>query len=69
MMRFEYDEEADAAYVYFVYPIKDGEAKKTVQVKEGVHLDFDAKGKLLGIEILDASKRLSKQTLLAAQHA
>lgn len=68
-MKFEYDKEADAAYIYIKHPIKEGEAKKTIELNENIIIDFDDKGKLLGVEILDASKVLNKETLLQAQVA
>jgi len=68
-MKFEYDKEADAAYIYIEYPIKDGEAKKNIEINENIILDFDTNGKLLGIEILDASKVLNKKVLLETQSA
>ncbi len=68
-MKFEYDKEVDAAYIYLEYPIKDGEAKKTIELNENIILDFDEKGRLLGVEILDASKVLKKETLIEAQAA
>lgn len=68
-MRFEYDKEVDAAYLYIEHPIKDGEAKKTIELNENIILDFDGKGRLLGIEILDASKILNKKAILEAQSA
>lgn len=68
-MKFEYDKEVDAAYIYIEYPIKDGEAKKTIELNENIILDFDEKGKLLGVEILDASKVLKKEALIEAQVA
>jgi len=68
-MKFEYDKEADAGYIYIEYPIKEGEAKKTIELNENIILDFDDKGKLLGVEILNASKVLNKKTLLEAQVA
>lgn len=64
-MKLEYDREADAAYVYFVYPIKAGQAKNTVTMNESINLDFDINGKLLGIEILAASKVLSREALMS----
>lgn len=66
-MKFEYDKEVDAAYIYIEYPIKEGEVKKTIELNENIILDFDSKGKLLGVEILDASKILNKKVLLEAQ--
>ena len=66
-MRFEYDKEVDAAYIYLEETIKKGEAKKTIELNENFILDFDSKNKLLGIEILDASKILNKKAILEAQ--
>jgi len=52
--KITYDGEADALYIAF------GEGPATVQeVAEGIAFDWDSEGKLLGIEILDASKRLA----------
>ena len=53
-MKLEYDKEVDAAYIYLQYPIKEGEAKKTIELNENIILDFDDKGKLIGVEILEA---------------
>ena len=68
-MKFEYDKEVDAGYIYLEFPIKEGEAKKTIELNENIILDFDNKGKLLGVEILNASKVLNRKTLLKAQAA
>lgn len=65
-MRIRYDREADAAYIYKKYPIKKGEAKKTIELNENIIVDFDHKGKLLGIEILNASRVLNRKMLLEA---
>jgi YD repeat-containing protein len=52
-VRITYDAKADALYIA-------GEGPATVQeVAEGIALDWDGEGRLLGIEILDASKRLA----------
>ncbi|WP_117236669.1 DUF2283 domain-containing protein [Thermus sediminis] len=57
-MRITYDREADALYIAF------GEGAATVEeVAEGIALDRDGEGRLLGIEILDASKRLPLEAL------
>ena len=66
-MKIEYDEEVDAAYIYLKYPIKDGESKKTKQLNQNIIIDLDAKGKLLGVEILDASRILNKKLILEAK--
>lgn len=66
-MKFEYDKEVDAAYIYLEYPIKEGEAEKKIELNENIILDFNKAGKLLGVEILNASKILNKKVLLEAQ--
>ncbi|MFC1768200.1 DUF2283 domain-containing protein [Nanoarchaeota archaeon] len=68
-MKFEYDKEVDAAYIYFEYPIKEGGAKKTVQLNDNIILDYDENDKVIGVEILSASKILKKDVLLEAQSA
>jgi uncharacterized protein YuzE len=58
-MKVTYDEKADALYIAF------GEGPATVQeVVEGIALDWDSEDKLLGIEILDASKRVANPEVL-----
>lgn len=63
-MKFEYDNEVDAAYIYLDFPIKDKQVKNTIELNDNIILDFDSNGKLLGVEILDASKVLKKEVLL-----
>lgn len=52
-MKFEYDKEIDALYIR----IEENYVDRTEELYEGVNLDFDARGKLIGIEILDALDR------------
>lgn len=66
-MKFTYDKDVDAAYIYLKFPIKPGEAKNTVELKDNIVLDFDENQKLIGVEILDASKMLSKEVLMSAK--
>lgn len=66
MMKLEYDKEADAAYIYLKYPLKDGECKKTKGLDENVILDFDDQGKIIGVEILNASKVLNRKVISEA---
>ena len=66
-MKITYDKEVDAAYVYLVENINDGESERTIQLNDNIILDFDKNGKLLGVEILDASKILSKEVIVQAQ--
>lgn len=71
-MKITYDQKIDAAYIYLVESISDGQAKKTYtcdpqEVNGEINLDFDEANKLIGIEILDASKKLPKKLLQKAE--
>ena len=68
-MRIEYDKDSDCAYIYLDYPIKEGEAKKTIEINNNIIVDLNDKGQLIGIEVLDASKVLSKKALINAEVA
>ena len=61
MMRITYDPEADAAYFYMSVKI---DLPETRDVDPDINLDFDITGRLVGIEVLDASKRLDLEYLL-----
>ena len=52
-MKIEYSKEADALYVYF----KEEYVARSKEVEDGVVVDFDVNGQLIGIEVLDVSKR------------
>jgi uncharacterized protein YuzE len=54
-MKVEYDPVRDLLYLAFNPGAK---AAETVTVKPGVHADFDAQRRLIGLEILDASEVL-----------
>ena len=69
-MKIRYDTFADAAYIYLVDEIKPGGAARTYpcdpdKVDGQINLDFDKDGRLVGIEVLDASKKLPKEILKA----
>ncbi len=58
-MRITYDPEVDALYIRF----EEGTVT-TKHLAEGIAADYDAQGKLAGIEIIDARKRFGdKETL------
>jgi len=63
-MKLEYDKDVDAAYIYLVDDLNDGQVTKTIELNENIILDFDNKGKLLGMEILNASKVLNEKMFL-----
>lgn len=56
-MKIEYDEMADAVYVHL--SSKKQRIDKSREVESGIVLDLDKEKKLIGIEILDFSKRFS----------
>ncbi len=59
-MKIEYDQEADALYIQLraVHP------DDNIDIEEGVTVDLDKEGHIIGIEILDASERLGLESLL-----
>ncbi|MCU0670428.1 MAG: DUF2283 domain-containing protein [Myxococcota bacterium] len=58
-MRVAYDERTDTVTVVFK---EDVAVAETDEERPGVILDFDARGELVSIEILDASKRMTDAT-------
>jgi uncharacterized protein YuzE len=53
------DHEHDALYVAFSErALAEGSVEKTVRVNDDIALDFDAAGKLLGVEVMNASEHL-----------
>ena len=57
-MRIEYDPDRDLLYIWF--GVVGTKAARTLTVTPGVHADFDAHGKLVGLEVLDATEVLGK---------
>ena len=62
-MKVNYDKEADAIYL----EIQDGQADGVVEIKEGINIDLSKDGRILGIELLDASKKISLDSFLSYQ--
>jgi uncharacterized protein YuzE len=58
-MRIIYDEEVDALYIR----LKEAPYHESDEIREGLILDYDRDGNLIGIEILDASDYLSSTEL------
>lgn len=54
-MKIEYDKEVDALYVR----LQEKYVDRTVEIEDGLNIDLDEDGKLIGIEILDATERYS----------
>ena len=59
-MKIEYDKEADALYIQ----LREASVDDNIDIEEGVTVDLDEKKHIVGIEILDASKRLSLKDLV-----
>jgi uncharacterized protein YuzE len=58
-MKMEYDPVRDLLYIWF--GVSGTKAARTETVMPGVHADFDRDGKLLGLEVLDASDVLQQK--------
>ncbi|NLX25114.1 MAG: DUF2283 domain-containing protein [Lentisphaerae bacterium] len=54
-MKIEYDREVDALYVR----LQEKYVHKTLEIEGGLNIDLDENGKLIGVEILDATQRYS----------
>jgi len=55
-MEITYDKEADAVYIEF----DSGEFASNKKIDDDTIIDLDKNGKILGIELLNVSKRMSK---------
>ena len=60
-MKVYYDDDVDALY----FKLGDAVADGVVEIAEGVHLDTTSHGRIVGIEILDASKKIDLKTILS----
>jgi uncharacterized protein YuzE len=62
-MKVYYDKKVDALYIKLGTKAPNG----VVEISEGVNLDTTSDGKIVGIEILDASKKIDIRTILSYQ--
>ncbi len=60
-MRVHYDNEIDALYIKLGNQKPEG----VIEISEGVNLDTTAENKIVGIEILNASKKMNIRTILS----
>jgi len=63
-MKIHYDEEIDAAYIR----LSEEDPSGVVEVTEGVNLDLTEDGKIVGIEILDAAKKIPLKSLFSCEY-
>jgi len=54
-MKIEYDRQVDALYIR----IQETQVARTQEISEGVNVDFDGQGRLIGLEVLAAAERYS----------
>lgn len=71
-MKITYDESVDAAYIQLADQVRPGQVSTTypcdpAEVGGMIHLDFDAGGLLLGIEVLGARSKLPPEVIEQAQ--
>ncbi|MBN2367904.1 DUF2283 domain-containing protein [Candidatus Woesearchaeota archaeon] len=58
-MEITFDKDADAMYI----KLREGEFSKNKKIDDLTIVDMDKEGNLLGIELLDVSKRIPKESL------
>lgn len=58
-MKIEYDREVDALYIR----IQDKKVSRTKEIEEGINLDIDADGKIIGLEIIGAVERYNQKDI------
>jgi len=62
-VELHYDRESDAAYLRF----SDEAIVESEEVSPGLVVDYDADGRLVALEVLQAGSRLPKDALIAAE--
>jgi len=60
-MNIYYDKEVDAVYIKFGNKTPEG----VNEISEGVNIDTTSEGNIVGIEILDASKKMDIKTIFS----
>lgn len=58
-MKITFDKEADAMYIEF----DSGEFAANKKIDDSTIIDLDKNGNILGIELLNVSKRMSKEAI------
>lgn len=57
MVQIEYEQKADAMYIW----LRKAKYDISKELAENVVIDLDKNGRIIGIEVLDASKSLGKE--------
>lgn len=58
-MKIEYDKEVDALYIR----IQEKTVDHTREIEEGVNIDFDGEGRVIGLEIIGATEKYSLEDI------
>ena len=58
-MKIEYDKEVDALYIR----IQEKKVSRTKELEEGINLDIDEDGKIIGLEIIGATERYNRKDI------
>lgn len=71
-MKVTLDQKSNSAYIYLSDNIRPGDVANTypcdpAEVGGTINLDFDVSGRLIGIEVLDATSKLSDEIINAAE--
>ena len=59
-MKIEYDKEVDALYIR----IQEKKVSRTRELEEGINLDIDDEGKIIGLEIIGATEKYDQKDIL-----
>jgi uncharacterized protein YuzE len=60
-MKITYDKEVDAVYIQ----LSVGQPEGVIEVADGINIDVSSDGKIMGIELLNATKKVSLESLLS----
>ena len=63
-MKVYYDKEVDAAYIKLSEEVPSG----VIEISEGINIDVTDKGEIVGIEILEASKKFPLKSLFTYEY-
>ncbi|MCP4683776.1 MAG: DUF2283 domain-containing protein [Desulfobacterales bacterium] len=58
-MKIEYDQEVDALYIR----IQEKLVSRTKELEDGINLDIDEDGKIIGLEIIGATERYNQKDI------
>ena len=60
-MKITYDKEVDAVYIQ----LSVGQPEGVIEAADGINIDVSSDGKIVGIELLNATEKVSLESLLS----